>query len=212
MATPAWFTQLQDMAAKMGLPNNMWEPLAMSESALEPTAYNPVDANGGWSSGLLQLNEYGQGAGHNPQALLNPVTNAQIGFPYILAAYKKGKAAGYSGYTLLTYVAKNSGHWGDQLNPNLPTWYAQATAGTLAPGSTTANPPAAKGGKASAPSTKPTAPTGSGLEASLLSAAGGTTASMSILKPGTWFGAFGTIAMGVIVAALIVYAGIKAWQ
>lgn len=195
------------MAQSLGIPVTVWEPIAMAESGLNPAADNPKDTNGGWSVGLFQTNQFGQGAGYQPSQLLDPITNASVALPYIATATKQGQAQGLSGYSLLQYVASHSGHLGILSNPNLSTYYTQAASGQLAP--------SAGGSSSVAPATTTTATSTSnvqGLEGALLSAAGNTTQSMSILQPATWFPAFGTIAAGVIVAGLIVWAGIKAWQ
>lgn len=69
-----------------------------------------LDSNGVYSTGLFQLNQKGQGAGYNPQALVNPSLNASIGVKALAPAYKQAQARGLSGYPLVQYVASHAGH------------------------------------------------------------------------------------------------------
>ena len=109
---PSWFNQVNSVFSSYGVPPSIWIPIANAESGLNPGSINPRDTNGGWSVGLFQDNQYGQGSGYTEQALTNPLTAAHASAPSIANAYNAGMKRGYSGYSLLQYVVANSGHAG----------------------------------------------------------------------------------------------------
>ncbi len=131
---PSWFTQITAYFQSLGVPASIWIPIAQAESGMNPGSINPRDTNGGWSVGLFQANQYGQGSGYTEQALTNPLTNARATGPSIAKAYKAGLSHGYSGYSLLQYTVANSGHAGLLQSPGtastLQSTYQAVLSGT----------------------------------------------------------------------------------
>lgn len=82
--------------------------IAQEESGLNPNAIG----DNGTSFGLFQLHWGGQGTGYTAQQLLNPQTNADIGVKNLASAYNTATARGLTGWSLLDYVATDSGHPG----------------------------------------------------------------------------------------------------
>lgn len=85
-ALPQWVPQIFSMF--QGVPFHIWGAIMYEESGFNPRAKNlklPDE-----SYGLLMLNRNGgQGRGHSPEALLDPINNVLIGMPPIRAAYAK---------------------------------------------------------------------------------------------------------------------------
>lgn len=108
-----WYTAVSRIFANEGVPISDWTAIAKTESGLNPAKINYADPNGG-SYGLFQENLGGEGFAYrnNPQALLNPITNAKIASPTIAKAYKQGYAEGFRGAQLAEYTATHSGHPG----------------------------------------------------------------------------------------------------
>lgn len=82
--------------------------VAQVESGLNPSAVG----DNGTSFGLFQLHYGGQAGNMSVGQLENPYINADVGVKNMAAAYKKGAAAGLTGFALADYTATDSGHPG----------------------------------------------------------------------------------------------------
>jgi hypothetical protein len=100
---PSWWQGVMD--AMRGIPPAVWLAIGFEESSLDPRKSNTVPPDDSW--GLFQLNRAGgQGQGHAPAELQNPVTNAQIGSRAIRSAIA------ICGANDIVCIARNSGHPG----------------------------------------------------------------------------------------------------
>lgn len=110
MASPytnfAWYDTVRQIFHDV--PESIWGSIVGVESGGNPNAVG----DGGKSYGLFQIYTAG-GLGdkyaNNPDALLNPETNARIAYASIKPAYEAGLKRGLSGFSLAEYVAANAG-------------------------------------------------------------------------------------------------------
>jgi hypothetical protein len=105
-------------ARAYGIPE--WIPLdiARHESGLNNRAAGDVQNGRATSFGLFQLHEGGKlPAGMTAEQAYDPKTNAHIAIGAMMGAYRKGVAAGLSGFDLEDYVASSSG-WPANAGPD----------------------------------------------------------------------------------------------
>jgi hypothetical protein len=98
------FNTLSYYGEKYNLSNNLWYPIAMTESEGNPSASNRTSRE--YSVGIFQVNTY---AHHDvsPTKLKNAAYNANYQMPKLYYASVAGKRNGLTGLSLLYYVAKN---------------------------------------------------------------------------------------------------------
>jgi hypothetical protein len=103
---------VQEEAVRAGVPLDLAYTYIAAESGFNPDAVTP-EAPGGYSYGLLQLYDRGQGAGYPVDVLLDPRSNLQIGLPYIAAAFQATWSPTIAPYEFIWLVSIRSGHPGD---------------------------------------------------------------------------------------------------
>lgn len=102
---------IREEAERNDVPPDIAYTFIAAESSFDATIVVP-EAAGGFSYGLLQLYDHGQGAGYPPSELLNPRRNLQIGLPYIHNAILQSWRADIEPYEYIYLVATRSGHPG----------------------------------------------------------------------------------------------------
>jgi len=111
-AWPKWLDDIiREEAERHDVPLDIAYTFIAAESSFDPTQVTP-EAAGGYSYGLLQLYDHGQGAGYPTSELLDPRRNLQIGLPYIHNAILQSWRADIEPYEYIYLVATRSGHPG----------------------------------------------------------------------------------------------------
>ncbi len=105
-------TIIREEAVRAGVPLDLAYALIAAESSFDPSQVTP-EAPGGYSYGLLQLYDHGQGAGYPKEVLLDPRSNLQIGLPYISSAFTATWSPTILPYEFIWLVSVRSGHPGD---------------------------------------------------------------------------------------------------
>lgn len=106
------------------VPRNVVRAIVLAESGgrADAVAHESASRQGGYSVGLLQLYDYGQGKGMSVAARQDPDTNLAVGVPHIARAWQA--TTHLSGAERVRRTAALSGHPGDptvmaQGNPRL---------------------------------------------------------------------------------------------
>jgi len=102
---------IRQEAQVAGVPLDLAYTFIAAESGFDPTVV-AAEATGGYSYGLLQLYDHGQGAGYPPAVLLDPRRNLQIGLPYIAAAFAQTWSPTIPPFEFIYLVSIRSGHPG----------------------------------------------------------------------------------------------------
>jgi hypothetical protein len=98
-------------AQRAGTPLDLAYTFIAAESSFNPGQVTP-EAAGGYSYGLLQLYDHGQGAGYPPEVLLDPRRNLQIGLPHITAAFRATWSPTIAPFDFIYLISIRSGHPG----------------------------------------------------------------------------------------------------
>jgi hypothetical protein len=140
--TEGVWTLVQDKAKFFKVPFDILGTLVLAESGGNPDA-DGIDSNGVHSTGLLQANQLGQGAGKTIEWLKNPVNNLNLCTPFIARAYANMPHT-LTGYDAVRYVASWSGHNsqnGTSVDADLPQAYKDWMAGSRPKFSVTVDAP-----------------------------------------------------------------------
>ncbi len=109
-ANSAWYSTVKEVFRDV--PESIWGSIVGVESQGNPNAEGDYQNGVPKSFGLFQIYTAG-GLGdkyqNNPDALLNPETNARIAYDSIKPAYEAGLKRGLSGFQLAEYVSANAG-------------------------------------------------------------------------------------------------------
>jgi len=105
-------TIIREEAVRTGVPLDLAYTFIAAESGFDAGAV-AAEAAGGYSYGLLQLYDHGQGAGYPPSVLLDPRRNLQIGLPYIAAAFRQTWSPTIAPFEFIYLVSIRSGHPGE---------------------------------------------------------------------------------------------------
>jgi len=106
-AVPPYFAKA---FSKAGVPSWIAAGIEAFEGNVAPNKWN-ADTGGTTSTGPLQLNSGGQGAGYSASYLAaHPNLQAQLGVPPIAKAYAAGERQGLTGENLFLYTLGHSGH------------------------------------------------------------------------------------------------------
>ena len=110
---PDWLDAIiREEAVQNDVPLDLAYTYVAAESGFDPTIV-AAEAAGGYSYGLLQLYDHGQGAGYPPSVLLDPRRNLQIGLPYIAAAFRQTWSPTIAPFEFIYLVSIRSGHPGE---------------------------------------------------------------------------------------------------
>jgi len=110
---PDWLDAIiREEAVQNDVPLDLAYTYVAAESGFDPTIV-AAEAAGGYSYGLLQLYDHGQGAGYPVEVLLDPRRNLEIGLPHIAAAVRATWTPTMPPFEFIYLVSIRSGHPGE---------------------------------------------------------------------------------------------------